>query len=129
MDRTQLKTLLYVDDEPDIREIVAMALGLVDNLAVQTCDSGEQALQMIPMFKPDLILLDVMMPVMDGPAMLNRLRADASLKSIPVIFVTAKAMPKEVAHFLELGAVGVIAKPFDPMRLGEQVVMLWERIH
>ena len=129
MDRTQLHSLLYVDDEPDIREIVAMALGLVDNLVVQTCESGEQALRMIPAFKPNLILLDVMMPIMDGPATLSRMRADASLKAIPVIFVTAKAMPKEVAHYIEVGAAGVIAKPFDPIQFGEQVVMLWERIN
>jgi two-component system OmpR family response regulator len=128
MDRTQLRTLLYVDDEPDIREIVEMALGLVDNLVIRTCASGEQALWIIPSLRPDLVLLDVMMPAMDGPTALSRMRANAVLAAIPVVFVTAKAMPHEVAHFRELGAAGVIAKPFDPMKLGQEVVKIWERI-
>jgi CheY-like chemotaxis protein len=128
MDRTQLKTVLYVDDEPDIREIVEMALGLVDNLVVLTCASAEQALGAIPTLGPDLVLMDVMMPAMDGPTALGRMRADPKLAAIPVVFVTAKAMPHEVAHFRELGAAGVIAKPFDPMKLGQEVVAIWERI-
>lgn len=120
--------MLYVDDEPDIREIVEMALGLVDNLFVHTCASGEQALRVIPTLNPDLVLLDVMMPAMDGPTALCRMRADTALPPYPVVFVTAKAMPQEVAHFRRLGAAGVIAKPFDPMALGQQVMMIWERI-
>jgi two-component system OmpR family response regulator len=128
MDRTQLKTLLYVDDEPSIREIVEMALDLVGNLVIRTCASGEQALRIIPSLAPDLVLLDVMMPAMDGPTVLCRMRADAALASIPVVFLTAKAMPQEIAHFRELGAAGVIAKPFDPMKLGLEVVRIWERI-
>jgi two-component system OmpR family response regulator len=128
MDRTQLKTLLYVDDEPDIREIVEMALGLVDNLVIRTCASGEQALWIIPSLRPDLVLLDVMMPAMDGPTALSRMRANTALAAIPVVFVTAKAMPHEVAHFRKLGAAGVIAKPFDPMKLGREVVKIWEHI-
>ncbi len=125
---TPLKTLLYVDDEPDIREIVEMSLGLVDDLVVHTCASAELALEVMPLLKPDLVLLDVMMPCMDGPKALARMRADKVLAAIPVIFVTAKAMPQEVAHFRGLGAVGVIAKPFDPMKLGPEVLMIWERI-
>jgi len=128
LERNQLRTLLYVDDEPDIREIVEMALGLVDKLCVHTCASGERALRVIPTLKPDLVLLDVMMPAMDGPTALCRMRADPALAPHPVVFVTAKAMPQEVAHFRRLGAAGVIAKPFDPMALGQQVLMIWERI-
>ncbi|MDP9085002.1 MAG: response regulator [Pseudomonadota bacterium] len=128
MNRSELKTLLYVDDEPDIREIVEMSLGLVDNLWVRTCASAEQALRVMLDFNPDLVLLDVMMPGMDGPTALKQMRADKALAALPVIFVTAKAMPQEVAHFCELGAVGVIAKPFDPMELGQEVLKIWERI-
>jgi two-component system OmpR family response regulator len=124
--RVHLTAVLYVDDEPDIREIAAMALGLIDGLGVSTCASGEQALKAMSISKPQLVLLDVMMPTMDGPATLCSMRKDPSLKAIPVIFVTAKAMPKEVAQFRDLGAAGVIAKPFDPMKLGEQVLALWE---
>ena len=128
MDRSQLRSVLYVDDEPDIREIVEVALGLVDNLAVQTSDSGEQALALLSSLRPDLVLLDVMMPSMDGPSTLCRMRANAASAAVPVIFVTAKAMPQEIAYFRALGAVGVIAKPFDPMQLGAQVLALWDRV-
>ena len=128
MNRSALQTLLYVDDEPDIRQIVQMALGLAPELTIHTGESGERALTLARELRPDLVLLDVMMPGLDGPATLQRMRADASLARIPVVFVTAKAMPQEVSRFRALGAVGVIAKPFDPMRLVHQVIALWEEI-
>lgn len=124
----QLKTVLYVDDEPDIREVVEISLRVVSDLDVRACESGEAALQMLQTFKPDLILLDVMMPGMDGAATFQRLRATPGLEDIPVIFMTAKALPQEVARFRELGAAGVIAKPFDAMQLGNQVRAIWEGI-
>ncbi len=124
--RPQLKAVLYVDDEPDIREIVQLSLGLVAGLNVEVCDSGERALQRLPDITPDLVLLDVMMPGTDGPTTLQRMRADPRFANIPVVFVTAKAMPAEVARFRELGAVAVIAKPFDPMQLGQQIQVIWE---
>lgn len=127
MNRTQLKTLLYVDDDSDIREIVEMALGLIDNLRVHTCASGDEALRLIGTLDPDLVLLDVMMPGMDGPTVFSRMRANTERPNCPVIFVTAKALPREIALFRELGAAGVIAKPFDPMELGRQVLQIWER--
>src|SRR5262249_13189729 len=101
-------------------------LGLTGALTVTTCDSGERALAELERFKPDLILLDVMMPGMDGPTVLSRIRADGALAHIPVAFMTAKAMPQEVARFRQLGAAGLIAKPFDPMKLADQVFALWE---
>ena len=121
MDRAKLRTVLYVDDEPDIRQVVELALGLVDGLTVHTCDSGERALEKLPELKPDLVLLDVMMPGTDGPTTLGRMRANPALASIPVVFMTAKAMPQEVARFRQLGSAGVIAKPFDPMGLPGEV--------
>jgi CheY-like chemotaxis protein len=124
--RGSLQTVLYVDDEPDIREVVELSLRIVAGLEVRTCESGERALQILATFKPDLILLDVMMPGMDGAATLQRLRATPGIEDIPVIFITAKALPQEVARFRELGAIGVIAKPFDAMQLGEQVRAIWE---
>jgi CheY-like chemotaxis protein len=128
MNRNNLKTILYVDDEPDIREVVQMSLSLVEGLDVQVCESGERALQLLPQLKPDLLLLDVMMPGMDGPSTLQKLRTLPGLEKIPVVFMTAKAMPQEVARFRELGAVSVIAKPFDPIQLGNQVIAVWEGI-
>jgi two-component system OmpR family response regulator len=128
MSRPLLRTVLYVDDEPDIREIVELALGLVGGLSVATCESGERALQCLPDITPDLVLLDVMMPGTDGPTTLQRMRADPRFANIPVVFVTAKAMPAEVARFRELGAVAVIAKPFDPLQFGQQILTIWEGI-
>jgi CheY-like chemotaxis protein len=126
MSQGRLRTVLYVDDEPDIREIVELALGLVEGLNVAVCESGERALQRLPDITPDLVLLDVMMPGTDGPTTLQRMRADPRFANIPVVFVTAKAMPTEVARFRELGAVAVIAKPFDPLQFGQQIVAIWE---
>jgi len=120
-----LHTLLYVDDDPDIREIVEMSLGLDGRLLVSTSAGGEHALATMRSERPDLVVLDVMMPGMDGPTILRRMREDPDLQHIPVIFMTAKANPQEVARFKELSAIGVIAKPFDPMALGGQVRTLW----
>lgn len=128
MNRDSLREILYVDDEPDIREIVQMALGLVPTLSVSTADSGLRALQAMQTKRPDLVLLDVMMPNMDGPTTLQQMRSQPELQSIPVIFMTAKAMPQEVARFRALGAAAVIAKPFDPMLLGEHVFAIWEAL-
>lgn len=128
MDHSQLRTLLYVDDEPDIRQIVQMALGLAPGLTIHTAESGDHALAALGTVNPDLVLLDVMMPGLDGPGTLLRMRAEPRLARIPVIFMTAKAMPQEVARFRELGAAGVIAKPFDPMKLAHQVFSIWQTI-
>jgi two-component system, OmpR family, response regulator len=128
MKRPALRSVLYVDDEADIRQIVQLSLALADGLTIHTGDCGERALSLARELSPDLILLDVMMPGLDGPATLSRLRADPALERIPVIFVTAKAMPQEVDRFRGLGAAGVIAKPFDPMKLAQEVLAIWERI-
>ena len=120
-----LTSVFYVDDEPDIREVVEMALGLVPGLTVRTCPSGVQALLELPLLRPDLILLDVMMPGLDGPATLAQIRSDETLRDLPAIFMTAKALPQEVDRFMKLGAIGVISKPFDPMQLGKRIQELW----
>ncbi len=124
----KLASIFYVDDEPDIREVVELCLGLAEDLRVQTCESGERALELLPVARPDLLLLDVMMPGLDGPATLKRLRADPRLKDLPVIFMTAKALPQEIDRFLALGAVAVIPKPFDPLQLASQVTTIWESL-
>ena len=113
--------LLYVDDEPDIREIAELALGLAPDMAVVCCASGSEALTMAGGSLPDVILLDVMMPGMDGPTTLQHLRGDPRTAPVPVIFITARTQAQDVAAFKDLGAIGVIAKPFDPMQLAQQV--------
>ena len=111
--------VLHVDDEPDIRAIVQIALRLDPEISLQNCGSGADAL--IVATDKDLILLDVMMPDMDGPTTLAHLRESPKTANIPVVFMTARAQASELKHFLSLGAAGVIAKPFDPMQLAAEV--------
>lgn len=113
--------ILYVDDDGDIREIAAMSLELDPGLMVRLCASGRAALAEAEAWRPHLILLDVMMPEMDGPETLRRLRSDAATAGIPVVFVTARTQAQDVRRFLDMGALGVIAKPFDPMSLAGEV--------
>jgi two-component system OmpR family response regulator len=113
--------ILHVDDEPDIREVVEISLGLDPGFATRSCSSGEEAIVAAIDWQPDVILCDVMMPVMDGPATLMRLRENALTANIPVIFMTARAQTRELDGFRSLGALGVIPKPFDPMTLAASV--------
>ena len=124
-DARPLRTILYIDDEPDLRLIVQAALGLTEGLTAYTAESS-QALELAHELQPDLVLLDVMMPHLDGPGTLKLLRADAALSHIPAIFLTARATPDEVVRLRALGAFAVIAKPFDPMRLSGQLLALWQ---
>jgi CheY-like chemotaxis protein len=113
--------VLHIDDEPDIREIVAMSFGLDPDAEIRSCDSGESGLAAAGEDAPDLILLDVMMPVMDGPTTLARLRDNPKTAGIPIVFMTARAQTAEISQFKSMGAVGVIAKPFDPITLAALV--------
>jgi two-component system OmpR family response regulator len=122
-----LNKILYVEDEPDIQAVAKLALEAIGGFTVNICGSGQEALAAVGDFNPDVILLDVMMPEMDGPTTLKALRKVDSVSKTPVIFMTAKVQPQEVAHYRELGAVDVIAKPFDPMGLSAQVRSIWER--
>ncbi len=125
----KLKTILYVEDEPDIRTVARLALETVGGYTLMVCEGGDEAVRDGPAFNPDLILLDVMMPGMDGPSTLSALRGQASLKDTPVIFMTAKVQPSEIQRYRDLGAIDVIAKPFDPMTLADQVRGIWTRAH
>jgi two-component system, OmpR family, response regulator len=124
----QLERILYVEDDADIREVASMALEVVGGFEVRPCSSGAEALGCVAQFAPQLIVLDVMMPEMDGPATLKALQANPGTARIPVIFMTAKVQPSEIAEFLELGAKDVVAKPFDPMTLSDLLRQIWARI-
>jgi CheY-like chemotaxis protein len=121
-----LKRILHVEDEPDIRAIAKLTLEALGGYEVVSCESGAEALVRAPEFKPDLVLLDVMMPGMDGPMTLTELRKLPSCSNVAVVFMTAKAQPGEVAKFRSLGAVDVITKPFDPLTLCQQIGALWQ---
>ena len=122
-----LNRILYVEDEPDIQTVARLSLETLGGFTLEVCSSGEEALARAPLFRPELILLDVMMPGMDGPTTLKRLREIPEVAGVPVVFMTAKAQPQEIQHFKDLGALGVITKPFDPMTLPSDVRALWER--
>jgi CheY-like chemotaxis protein len=121
--------VLYVDDEPDIREIAVFALGLDGELDVRSAASGAEAVDILSPgdWRPDLILLDVMMPGMDGPTTLQEIRRLAHGSDLAVAFITARAQPQELAALREQGVLGVITKPFEPMTLAAQVRRLVEQ--
>lgn len=122
---TELKRVVHIDDEPDIREIVNMSLALVGGLEVTQFPSGEEALPHIADAAPQLILLDVMMPNMDGEETYRRIRDIPGLENTPIVFMTAKASNTDLTHLRELGALDVLVKPFDPMSLAEQVKAIY----
>lgn len=124
---SELKTILYVEDEPDIQAVAKIALEVVGGFELKICSSGDEALACAVSFAPDLFLLDVMMPGMDGPSTLKALKALPELANTPSIFMTAKVQPDEVATYKVLGALDVIAKPFDPMALSEQINAIWQK--
>ncbi len=119
-----VSTVLLVDDEPHIRRIGELSLKGVGKWKPLLASSGAEAVELAERELPDLILLDVMMPGMDGPATLLQLRASEATARIPVIFMTAKVQKHEVEKYLAAGAVGVIPKPFDPMALPAQILQI-----
>lgn len=129
MTAPKLEKILLVEDDPDIQEIAMMSLEDFGGYTVEACGSGQEALDKAPAASPGLILLDVMMPGMDGPTTLENLRKNPRTAEIPVVFLTARSQPHEVEHYLSLGAVAVIKKPFDPVELCATIEEIWNRIH
>jgi len=127
MSTESLKRILLVEDDADIQLLARMALADLGGFEVEVCSSGREALERLETFEPELVVLDVMMPGLDGPATLGELRQRPETAATPVIFMTAKAQPDEVAHYRRLGALGVIVKPFDPLTLSDTVLEIWER--
>jgi len=123
----ELKKILYVEDEPDIQTVAKMALEMVGGFTLEVCSSGAEALAKIAAFQPQLILLDVMMPGMDGPTTLSKIRELPTFVATPVIFMTAKVQPAEVEGYKQMAALDVIPKPFDPMTLSTTVRAIWAR--
>ena len=122
-----LRHILAVEDDPDIQKVIKLALDTVGGFSTTLASSGQEALAALDHCQPDLILLDVMMPGMDGPTTLSRIRERTEYRDTPAIFLTAKAQTHEIQHLLALGAIAVIAKPFDPMKLAEEVRSHWNQ--
>ncbi|NCF24899.1 MAG: response regulator [Gammaproteobacteria bacterium] len=121
-----LQRILYVEDDADIRKIVSMSLEMVGDYTVAACGSCADALDVVDDFDPDLLLLDVMMPDVDGPTTLSRLRRRASAADAPAVFITAKVQAVDMAHYKRLGVFDVIVKPFDPLVLSDRIGQIWQ---
>ncbi len=122
----ELRRILYVEDEPDIQAVARLSLEMVGGFEVRICSSGHEALSAVGEYLPDIILLDVMMPELDGPATLAELKKRPDAAAIPVVFMTAKVQPHEIAGYKALGVAAVIPKPFDPMTLPQQIQSIWQ---
>lgn len=125
----ELTRVVHVDDDESIRAIVKIALERVGKFELLSCASGAEALDNVPGFAPDMVLLDVMMPNMDGPATLLQLQKTMDLEGVAVIFMTAKVQPAERERYMYLGACDVIIKPFDAMQLSHQLRNFWVQFH
>lgn len=123
MNPPPLTRILFVDDQRDIRSIVGLALGKIGRFDLRVCSSGEEALASAADFDPDLLLLDLSMPVMDGLATLKALRERNV--TAPAIFFTARLKAHEMEGYRDLNVLGVIPKPFDPLKLGGQLREMW----
>lgn len=122
---SKLQKILMVEDEPDIQTVAKLSLESIGGFNVEVCSSGQEAIDRAPGINPDLILLDVMMPGMDGPTTLVELKKMPELSSTPVVFMTAKVQPQEIQQYKEYGAIDVIPKPFDPMSLADNLNKIW----
>lgn len=125
----ELKRIAHVDDDDSIRAIVKIALERIGKFELLSCASGAEALDKVPGFAPDMILLDVMMPGMDGPATLLQLQQKMNLEGVAVVFMTAKVQTAEMEHYKKIGACNVIIKPFDAMQLSQQLRSYWTQFH
>jgi CheY-like chemotaxis protein len=121
-----LRRILCVEDDPDIGVVITRTLEAIGGFTVLLCASATEAIEKAAPFGPDLMLLDVMLPGMDGPSLLQALRAQPALAAKPVVFLTAKAEPAVVASLLSAGALDVVVKPFDPMTLPARLRQTWE---
>lgn len=123
----QLNSILCIDDDPDILEIARMCFEMVGGFKITCCNSGAEGIARAKEIKPDLILVDMMMPEMDGIATLKEIHKHQDLNKTPVVFMTARIQPSEVKEYLALGAAGVVSKPFDPMKISIEIQSIWEK--
>ena len=128
MPDTPLQKICYVEDDEDIQRIVRMSLERVGKMTVAVVSDPTQAIQAITEFKPDLVMLDWMMPVMDGPTLFKQMKLRPETSALPVVFITAKASSRELDELKSLGAAGTISKPFNPKDLPDQLRAIWAKL-
>lgn len=123
MSEADLLAVLYVDDDKDIRRIVGLAMSLDRRIDLRMAESGAEALALLAdgAWRPDVVLLDVMMPGMNGPALMQAMREEHGMDATPFIFITAMGRESQVQSYRDLGAAGIILKPFDPITLAARV--------
>jgi two-component system OmpR family response regulator len=128
MPATPLTRICYVEDDEDIQRIVRMSLERIGKMTVEVIGDPTLAIEAITSFKPDLVMLDWMMPKMDGPTLFRQMKLRPELSSLPVVFITAKAAQSDLNELLALGAVGAISKPFSPKDLPDQLRAIWAKL-
>lgn len=128
MPERPLRKICYVEDDDDIQRIARLSLERVGKMEVSIIGDPTTAVDGILAFQPDLVLLDWMMPVMDGPTLFRRMRETAGLQDVPVVFITAKASQRELDELRGMGAAGVLSKPFSPKDLPEQLRAIWRSL-
>lgn len=121
-----LKKILYAEDEPDVQTVVELTVQTMSDYEIKICNNGQKLLDCVDEYSPDLILLDVMMPQMDGPTTFKHLHNQKSTKNIPVIFMTAKAQSHEIEELKQEKIIGIITKPFDPISLCSEIADIWK---
>jgi len=128
MPERPLNKICYVEDDEDIQRIVRMSLERVGKMTVEIVTDPLQAIGVITAFKPDLVMLDWMMPGMDGPTLFKKMKEDPQTAALPVVFITAKAQSRDMAELMALGAAGTISKPFSPKDLPDQLRQIWAKL-
>ncbi len=123
-----LNRVCYVEDDEDIQRIVRMSLERIGKLTIEIVSDPNLAIDRMIAFKPDLVMLDWMMPGLDGPTLFRRMRDVPATSTLPVVFITAKASDRELAELMALGAAGAISKPFAPMELAAQLRAIWNAL-
>lgn len=124
-----MRKVLFAEDDADIARILRLSLSRDKSMSLMECSDGGCVEAKALAFLPDLILLDVSMPLLTGPEVFAKLKLNSQLKDIPVVFLTARAMRSELEDLLSLGAAGVIIKPFNPIELPEQLRLYWRYCH
>ncbi len=125
----ELRHILYAEDDSDIRQVAILALEHVGGFTVRAVENGQQVLDDLAEFPSQLVLLDVMMPVMDGVTAYKRMQLDPGLAALPVVLMTARVQPSEVQQYRTIGIADVIEKPFDPMTLADRIRAIWKSVH
>jgi CheY-like chemotaxis protein len=128
MPERPLEKICYVEDDEDIQRIVRMSLERVGKMTVEVVTDPLKAIGVMNAFKPDLVMLDWMMPGMDGPTLFKKMKEDPQMSLLPVVFITAKAQSRDMAELMALGAAGTISKPFSPKDLPDQLRAIWKKL-